>query len=258
MIVEFIGSTGAGKTTLIRGVHRRLGQIRAVSTPFELIASPLGLATITHPSARNLIQEVAGLPFFLRALEPGREFAAFVLKMLARQARFSIFTLNILRSLERKVGVYEIIRHRADRRVVLVDEGPLLLAHNLFVYSDAVYGQAELARFASLVPLPDAVVYVRAPIEILVQRTLLRNDPPRELRPLDRHLVEKHVSRAAEVFEQMIETERFRGRVLIVDNSSSNGPEQEVVNSVIEFIQDGELRGKSPGASYQIALERPK
>jgi hypothetical protein len=68
MIIEFIGSTGAGKTTLIAAVQRRLAQTTEATTAFELVAAPLGLRSVTHPTARNLIQEVAGLPFLLGSL----------------------------------------------------------------------------------------------------------------------------------------------------------------------------------------------
>ena len=58
MIVEFVGSTGAGKTSLISKIHRKLAQTNVVTTPFGLIAAPLGLSHIKHPTAQNLIQEL--------------------------------------------------------------------------------------------------------------------------------------------------------------------------------------------------------
>ncbi len=41
MIVEFIGSTGAGKTTLISEIQRRLDKTADVTTSFDLVAAPL-------------------------------------------------------------------------------------------------------------------------------------------------------------------------------------------------------------------------
>jgi hypothetical protein len=105
MIIEFIGSTGAGKTTLISEVRRGLAQTTDVTTSFELVAAPFGLYSVTHPTLRNIIEELLGLPFFVRSLFLSRTFIVFILRMLARQANFSIFTLNNLRSLERKIGV---------------------------------------------------------------------------------------------------------------------------------------------------------
>src|SRR3990172_246090 len=170
MIVEFIGSTGAGKTTLISEVQRRLTRVANVATSFELVAAALGLGDIAHPTTRNLIQELVGFPFFFRSLHRNKRFIVFILRMLARQASLSVFTLNNLRSLERKIGAYEIIKRRQHDRIILVDEGTLLLAHNVFVYSGAHYTDDEIARFASLVPLPDIIVYIKAPADILIRR----------------------------------------------------------------------------------------
>jgi thymidylate kinase len=237
MIIEFIGSTGAGKTTLISAVQRRLAQTTEVTTAFELVAAPLGLRGVTHPTARNLIQEVAGLPFLLGSLPRHKAMLAFTLRMLARQAGFSIFTLNNLRSLARKIGVYEIGRRYGRDRIILVDEGTVLLAHNLFVYSSASYTADEIATFAALTPLPDVVVYVRAPVESLIGRALRRADPPREMRGKDRAQIESYVRRAVALFEQLVETEELRGRVLIVDNPESDERGRDtVVDCITEFV----------------------
>ena len=91
MIVEFIGSTGAGKTTLISAVQRRLAQTAKVSTAYEVVATPLGLNHVTHPTAQNLIQEIAGLPFFIRSLPRYNGFLVFALEMLAR--RWQVYPL---------------------------------------------------------------------------------------------------------------------------------------------------------------------
>jgi len=246
MNVEFIGSTGAGKTTLISEVQRRLAQTADVTTSFELVAALLGLHSVIHPTARNLIQELVGFPFFIRSLHRHKAFIIFILRMLARQANLSIFTINNLRSLERKIGVDEIIKRRQHNKIILVDEGPLLLAHNVFVYTGAHYTYEEIARFASLVPLPDIIIYIKVPVDILVQRSLLRADPPREIKSRDRGLIEKHVSRAVRMFDQLIEAENIQARLLIVENpDSSRQGYDKAVDDIVEFILSYELAGKN-------------
>lgn len=244
MIVEFIGSTGAGKTTLISEVQRRLAQTTDVVTSFDLVASPLGLRNVSHSSTRNLIQELVGFPFLIFSLRRHKAFIVFMLRMLLRQAKFSIFTINILRSLERKIGVYEIIRRRQQNQIVLVDEGTVLLAHNVFVYSSAHYTREEIDLFASLVPLPDIIIYIKAPIGILVQRALLRADPPREIRSRNTVLVEKHINTAVEMFDQLAEAEHIQSRLLTVENSGLNHQDL-IINDIVEFITNHKLVGKS-------------
>jgi len=245
MIIEFIGSTGAGKTTLISAVRRRLAETAKVMTSFERVASPVGLRRVTNPTARNLIQELVGFPFFIGSLYRHKALIIFILRMLARQAGFSFFTINNLRSLERKLGVDEILKRRQNNKIVLVDEGPLLLAHNVFVYSGAQYTGEEIARFAALVPLPDIIIYIKAPLDILVQRSLLRADPPREMKSKNRGLVEKHINRALEMFDQLVAAENIKCRLLIVENSGSeHRGYNHTVDDIVEFILNHELSGK--------------
>lgn len=245
MMVEFIGSTGAGKTTLISEVQHRLAQTAEVTTSFELVAAPFDLQGVTHLTARNLIQELVGFPFFIGSLPRRGAFIIFILRMLARQSKISIFMLNNLRSLERKIGVYEIIKRFQRNQIVLVDEGTVLTAHNVFVYSHALYTDEEIARFADLVPLPDIIVYIKAPVDVLVQRSLKRADPPRELKSKNRALIEKRVRRAVEMFDQLVEAENIRSRLLTVENSGLNQNHEMIVNEIVDFIMNHRLVDKS-------------
>ena len=251
MIVEFIGSTGAGKTTLIEEVQRSLAKKVAVATPFDLVAERLGVRGVTNLSAQHLIQEFVGLPFFLRSLNQHKEFVVFTLRMLARQANFTFFTINNLRSLERKIGAYEMIRRMNHDRIILVDEGTLLTAHNVFVYTSAVYTSEEIARFASLVPLPDTIIYIKAPVDILVQRSLLRRDPPREIKSKNRALIEKYIVRAATMFDQLVEAENIQCRLMIVEYHDfiKHGPDT-VVDRITDFVLDKKISNYKTNSSH--------
>lgn len=244
-MVEFMGSTGAGKTTLITEVRRKLAETAVVTTSFERVAAPLRLQAVTYPTAQNLIQEAVGLPFFVLSLYRHRAFIAFTLRMLARHGKFTFYTLNYLRSLERTIGVYEIIRRYERDRIVLVDQGTILPAHNVFVYTDALYSTQDIARFAALVPLPDLIVYVRAPVDAAIRRSCQRTDPPREMRSKNPEQVEIYVNRAKAMFEQLIQAERIRSRMLIADNpQSADKARHRLVEAITAFILNHEPVGQ--------------
>ena len=227
MIVEFIGSTGAGKTTLFSEVQGRLArQAPAVTSSFELVAGRLGLQTATHPTVRNVIQDLAGLPYSIGSLPRHRAFMAFALKALARHTGCTVFALNYLRSILRKIGTYEVARRHPHDRIILVDEGTVLAAHLLFVFSRTGYHREEIEQFARLVPLPEFVVYVKAPVDCLVQRALRRHDVRREMRARHRAVVETYVSRATALFDRLVETNPLRDRVLTVENPDFTAAER--------------------------------
>lgn len=237
MIVEFIGATGAGKTTLITDVQHKLAHTGDVPTAFEFIAGPLGLRGITHPTVRNLTQELVGLPFAVVSLPRYRKLISFSVRMLARQGRPTLFTANNLRSLVRKIGVYETIRRTAGNRAVLVDEGTVHLAHNLFVYTSAIYSDKEIAQLASYLPLPDVIVYVKAPVESLITRSLQRADPPRELRAKSQAEIEVYIHRAVIMFEQLVQANALRNRIITVENPEITGHARNaVIDNIAEFI----------------------
>ena len=237
MIIEFIGSTGAGKTTLILQVQRRLAEQAQTVTAFDLVADLLGLRHVTNPTVRNLIQDLVGLAFFIGSLYQHRAFVGFALKTLARHKTYAFFTANYLRSIVRKIGTYEIFKRYNHNRIILVDEGTVLSAHLLFVYTRTIYTQEDIETFASLVPLPELVVYIKAPVASLVQRSLQRRDAPREMRSKNQMLVEKYVSRAAEMFDRLTETKRIREQVFIVANPDSNESDcGAVADRIAEFI----------------------
>jgi|SRR5215207_167751 len=243
MIVEFIGSTGAGKTSLISKIHQQLAQTKVVTTPFDLIATPLGLGRVTHPTAQNLIQEFVGLPFFIGSLTRHGKFLSHTIEVFSRNTNFSIHRINNFRSLERKIGMYELTQRYDKGQIILVDEGPILAAH-MFVFTGSIVTPAEIAAFANLLPLPDLVVYIKAPVEVLVRRALQRHDPPREMGKKDPVMTEKYVRDATAVFDQLMESERIKSRLLVVDNPDLMAEEHDrLAADVIAAILNHESLG---------------
>lgn len=237
MMVEFIGSTGSGKTTVATAVQRRLSGLTGLHTAPDLVASLVGLPSPTKPVQRNLVCDLVGLPFFFGSLHRHGAFLRLALLALARQ-RLTLQSANRLRSTVRKIGVYEIVRRYGDGRIVLVDEGTVLHAHNLFVFTNRDCSSADLDRFARVVPLPDLIVHVRAPLAISIERSLERPDPPRELRSRDRTQVELYVGRARAMFEALVANPILGPRVLAFDNP---GPQAGVGGLEVGGLVEGIL-----------------
>jgi len=245
MIVEFVGSSGAGKTTLACEVYRRLAKHVQVTTSYELAADLVGLGRVTNPTLRNLVQDLVGLPFFFGGLVRHRAFVGYALKALARQSSSLLLTANYVRSIARKIGMYEMGRRAPQDRIILVDEGTVLSAHLLFVFGRNEPGQEEIEAFASLVPLPDLVVCIEAPLECLVQRSLQRSDVPREMRAKDEKEVEAYLSRADGLFDRLAKTARLRDRILVVANPASvEGARRVVAEQIAAFILNYEPAGR--------------
>ncbi len=240
MIVEFIGSTGAGKTTLINEIQQRLAESRRVTTSSDLVTSLVGLQGIKNTTARNFVQEIVGLPFFLRSLNRYKDFIAFSIRMFSRNSDFSIETINNLRSIERKLGEYEISKRYKQDLIILVDEGPILTAH-MFAYNDSKVSQLEIEKFTSLLPLPDLIIYIRVPVDTLIERSISRTNPPREMNSRYRSENENYIKRAISIFDRIVENGKIQPRLLIVDNYSEQKYEN-LLDHITNFIINFETR----------------
>ena len=238
MVVEFIGCTGAGKSTLIKQVQSRLARTCEVTTSLDLIAGLLNIRNLTNPTVQNLVQEFVSFPFFLYSLSKYKQLILYTMRLFLRNSRVSIKTINNLRSLERKVGGYEITSRYSKDRIILVDEGPILAAH-MFAFTGATYTPQEIVHFAHLLPLPDLVVYVRASVDTLVERTLRRGDPPREINKSNPAQTQAYAKSAIAIFEQLVQHDNIQQRLLMVESPDfAQQGYDEVVDHISESILD--------------------
>lgn len=253
MIVELIGATGAGKSTLARELLRRGIESGPVRMATDLVTDRPGRRWIGNPHAVNLLADAAALPSFLRSFDDHRDFVRFAFERLRHHAPSAFAEANYLRNVVRKVGVHELTR-RADPAVTFLnDEGTILIAYQLFVYSDAVPTPSEIERFASLVPLPDLVVHVKAPADLLVQRARIRPDVRRELAGLDEERIGSWIGRAISVFDALAESEAIRDRVVTLELADAS---PDALDRAVEQLREAvDTRARALGPSARSALD---
>jgi len=241
MIVEFIGSTGSGKTTLISEVHRCLTKTGRVTTSIDLATGLLGLRGVTNPTLQNLVMEFVSLPVFILALHRHNKFIGHTVKIFWRNTGFSMQTIHNLRSLVRKIGMYEITKHLGKDQIILVDEGPILAVH-MFVPAGNTYTPEEITRFTDLLPLPDLIVYIRASVDILMERTLRRADPPREIEVKNLTRMEAYIKRTVTLFDQLTQAKNLQPRLLVIESLDIVDPGfNQVIDSIHQAILDRSL-----------------
>ena len=240
MIIEFIGCTGAGKTTLIKEVQRQLAKTAEVTNSIDLVLGPLSLQKVTNPTIQNFIQELVSFPLFIRSLYKYKAFMLYTLRLFLRNSSISIGTINNLRSLERKIGMYEITSRCSKDRIIFVDEGPILAVH-MFAFTGAAYTPQEIAKFADLLPLPDLVVYIGASVDTLVKRTLQRVDPPREMKSKNLAQTERYAKSAVTIFDQLVQAENIRCRLLRVESPDFA---EQGYDKVVGYISESILNHK--------------
>ncbi len=244
MQIELTGCTGAGKTTLASAIHRACreqGIDFLMSNDFVL--KQFRLSWIKSNWVRTLLVDLCSLSVCLATWRNNLELYVFAIQNIFRLPIAQFEKLNLARNVLKKIGIYEIIHRRGpDQQVVLVDEGTLHAAHNLFVHVSVEANTSDLSTFVKLVPLPDVAVYVTQSESVLIKRTMQRGHkriPDRS--PVK---VELFIKRAVDIFDKLIrELVLQRGmlvdesqRSIVVTQSHQNDP---IVAVALEIIRAG-------------------
>jgi len=217
MHVELIGCTSAGKSTLA-GKLLRAGRERGfeVLPGDDFVLRRRGVHWIKGRLARTLLVDFFSLAKCLMTWHKNFRFFRFALGTIVRLPVARLEKLNLARNVLKKVGIYEIIRRsHSEQQIVLVDEGTLHAAHNLFVHDSTRPSPVDVPTFARLVPLPDAAVYVRNDESVLIDRTMARGH--QRIAGRSRANVTRFVNRAVEVFEELVQQPRVKQRLLVID-----------------------------------------
>ena len=233
--IELTGCTGAGKSTLARGIVQACREQGIdVVMGDEVVLGLARLNWLRGSLARTLCLDLICLPAWLATWGRHRAFHAFTIRTIWRLPIAWTVRLNLLRNVLKKMGTHEIVRRRSPRRqVALVDEGTLHAAHNLFVHVAVPPSPDDIATFARLAPLPDAAVYVKQQESVLIERTLARGH--KRIEDRSSASVQLFVERAIETFEMLWQQAAISERLLVVDGR------QEIVVPLIRACANGSL-----------------
>lgn len=219
MLVELIGCTSAGKSTLARAMVQE-SQARAISVSMgdDHVLRLLRLNWVRNRIARTLLLDLiaAGGCFVgSRKYLPLYAYIARTTRHLPASVPL-IQKLNIARNAYKKVGIAELIRRTTgDEQIVLMDEGVVHTAHYLFVHTSIEPDMEDVSTFVELIPLPDVAVYLQRDETELVQRVLKRGH--RRIRNLTPSKVERFVQRAVGIFEYLTQQPRIGEKLLLIN-----------------------------------------
>lgn len=223
MQIELIGCTGTGKSTLAESI-REACDAEAVDICLgdDFVLGQVGLAWARGRVVRAILLDLCAWLACLATWRTNHEFCRFIFRIVSGLPPTIAWTqkLYILRAALRKIGVYEIIHYRGqERKIILVDEGTLHVAHNLFVHVSVPPDAEKLAELMRLVPLPDVVVHMTDRESVLIQRCLKRVH-----KRVPQHSfssAELFVKRALQVFEIVARHPAVAERLLRVDGMAN-------------------------------------
>ena len=222
MLVEFIGCTSSGKSTIAAKVMEKL--------------KSLGIKAILVEVGGDIRMDFATLPWFVCFATHNFDFCAFAARIIVHGADSLLVGLNLFRNFAKKMGMYELLRKKKNNLIILSDEGTVHAVHNLFVYANSLPQSTDVIRFACLVPKPDMIIYVKTSFELATERTFKRGYRRAKHTLKEVRLFIKH---AHETFEILTSVAAIRNRLIAVTNFD-NGTEE--IDNVADILVKQILR----------------
>jgi len=243
MLAEFIGCSGSGKSTLVAKAIGKIAStgVRVIAAE-ELLLQTAGLGRIGNETLRRAAVNGLAHLALLRRARTYAPFLGFAARTLSRSADNPLLLPYLCRNVVKRLGVYDVARHNGvGDRIVILDEGTLQTAHNLFVHVNTPPNLDDVARFAQLAPMPDMVVFVHASEALCVARTMERGH--RRVGGRDR--TEKFIRHAHLVFERLAASERVERRLAVVENQSTEMTD-DAADRAVQFILEA-YHQREPG-----------
>jgi Ser/Thr protein kinase RdoA (MazF antagonist) len=188
LIVEFLGTPGAGKTTLMDAVRDilQLEGVRGYSVveaarPFALRTFPGNIVNLLAPARyrRQLLWQVfyyMSLVYRLKFLHRHRRLVSYVLSSQKRRPpEAAIRERRVLYWFYHLMGYYEFLTAYARPGEALIfDDGFVHRAVHLHASTVETPDPARIKAYIDLIPHPDIVIVPRAPLEVCENRILRR------------------------------------------------------------------------------------
>jgi hypothetical protein len=263
-VVEFIGVTGVGKSTLIAAVAESLLlQGVRVRTAEDLILARCGLAFVRHPKLRSALVHLLAVPPFLRFLctRRGRRLSRLAVGSIARSMSGIWTGAGLLRNFSKRIGCHLLLekasRQMRDCELILCDEGVVHAAHNLFVHTATEPNAEAIVLFGQMVPKPELLVWVTAPTSQSAAVILQRGHSRVHGTSVAALAFAEH---AHATFELLSSLDGLRERIHRVDNSTDGGEASEAAIqaracAIGEFLKQ-HLHIQDPAVPAPLADER--
>jgi thymidylate kinase len=239
MIVEITGCSGSGKSTLLKEILRQCAERGVPVATAEDVALPrLPRAIRRNPTLQNLALDLRGVGETI-TLRRDRDFLAFAMSVIRRDTDRAVTALSACRGVLRKLGVHSVLAREANGwKAVLVDEGTIHSAHYVLVHVNHPPRREDVEAFCRLVPMPDLVVHVVAPLETVLRRTFARSDPP--LRRRSKEEMERFIRHAYMMFDLLMSDERLSRKTLRVQCDDDDlGAYRTFAKRVVDRIAEG-------------------
>ncbi len=230
MIIEWVGCSGVGKSTLLDEVYKNLrSEGLDVCKPLDIFLGKTTSDIIANERLQKLFLDIFILPWSIISMAKHRHFFNYCLKSL-NKGHFSFGRkVLLLRSIFRTLGLYFFLDNSSNKkRTIMLDEGTVQIAHLLFAHEEKTsVTKKEIESFCNHVPIPDLIVHIMAPKSEVISRSLNRKDKP--IVDPSPGAIKRFINLGHEIFEIINDLDPWTNKTITFFNSDQTNP-QEALN----------------------------
>jgi len=239
LIIEWVGCSGVGKSTLLEEVYKNLRSSGIdARKPLEIFLGRTIAKFISNERLQNVFLDFLVLPWSIFSAAKHRRFFKYCLKIL-NNGYFSFGRKTLLlRSIFRKMGLYIFLNNSCnEKRPIMFDEGTVQIAHILFAHEDRTgVTREEIENFCKLVPTSDLIVHIMAAKSEVISRSLSRKDKPiAETSPDE---IKRFITLGYEIFKIMNDLDPWNNKTITFFNSDQTKPQEalSITNQIMDIL----------------------
>ena len=239
LLVEFTGCTSVGKSTLIPKILSQLhsrGIKVLLGDEFVLSYYGLPIEWFSQHLVRSVVIDLLTLPWYLTALPRYWDFWKLVFGICSRDVDSFLFRLNTYRNVAKHLGADLMMRHskKVHETMIILDGGMIHQAQSLFAHPDKEFNFKEVVEFMRLVPMPDVLVHLQAPQELLISRTLARGH--QRLVNKQKLYVQQYIRNAVRLTEMLVDLFGQKPVIDVYNDFSVTAPDEKMVRKITSTL----------------------
>jgi len=229
MIIEVLGCTSSGKSTVIKKI---IAGAADINTPIAA-SYPGGISVLSL-----LFGDFLKLIYVIIFSKNRLSFLHFLRTCLNRTDSLWM-RINLFRNFIKKQGEVYIARRHRHVDIVLMDEGCLHAFSNIFCHYDDYPDTEYASKLMEFIPKPDVILRVMVSEDVMVERANQRLDPPW---PNLEDIQWRRIFRHTNILYQTILASLDDIPVIVIDSSDTN------ITNVIEQLNSIYLRENLNGS----------
>lgn len=178
VIIEFIGCTSSGKTTLLSQLraHHDWQEMKMVMVD-EAFLGKLN-DKIRHKKMRSLATDFFVVIRCWKLVLRRRSLIAVVSRQSWQRNDRIWVRINLVRNFIKKLALFDYLSSRETDAHIILDEGPIQALLNIFVHYEPSLDLDKLKEVYESFPVSNYVIFVKASEQTVVNRSRSRSDPP--------------------------------------------------------------------------------